>query len=132
MPRENETPRTLNIRIIPFSLGLSVCSERSDRIALKETGKSLTPFSEANSSMSFTESCLFLDSRNSSKRRLKSFSRLKTSVTLDFSISESYIITPSFKTSSACLNIVSASNATKMLVPVILERIFLSEILTAK
>ena len=89
MPRENETPKVFDIRTIPFNLGLFNWSEISDKVSLNETEYVLTPFSEAKSSISFTESCLFLALNMSSNLCLKSLSNVKTSLILDFSIAES-------------------------------------------
>ena len=112
--------------------GFSSFSESSVSRDLKETELTLTPFSDANSNIPDTVSSLFFELSRDCNLCLKSCSNVMTSEIFIFSKVESYMINPFSRTSSACLNIVSASNAISMLVPFMLELIFSSDILTAK
>src|SRR3972149_572800 len=60
IPRDRETPITLNILIIPFSFRLLVSSASLDSISLKDTGRSVTPRSFAVSKIPFGASLLAL------------------------------------------------------------------------
>ena len=88
-PRDNETPRTLNIRLIFLIRGFSNFSDNSLKRLRKETEWTFTPFSDAKSNIPLTVASLFLDFRRFSSLSLKSFSNVITSETLIFSKVES-------------------------------------------